>query len=181
MAKKSLPPSLTLNQMFDYDRDTGIVRYKRQRPSYLFAHNAHWVRYHKLYAGKPVTTSLTQRYMRVRIDGTQYQLHRIIWKMVTGEEPTWIDHKNRDIRDNRWQNLRLCTLAESSANRGSSGKTLRGTYYHEDERYKNRWRAVLRVRGKTIHIGHFSTEQEAHEAYLAAARKAFGEFFYDRH
>ena len=38
------------------------------------------------------------------------------------------------------------------------------------------YRAYIRLCGRSIHLGYFSTPEEANEAYWAAAQKHFGEF-----
>jgi hypothetical protein len=60
------------------------------------------------------------------------------------------------------------------ANRGhrvdnSSG--FRGVY-----RKGEKWQAQIKVSKRTVHLGSFQSPEEAHAAYLAAARAHFGEF-----
>jgi hypothetical protein len=38
------------------------------------------------------------------------------------------------------------------------------------------WRAQIGKNGKNVHLGVFPTRQAAHAAYVAAARKHYGEF-----
>ncbi len=49
-----------------------------------------------------------------------YLGHRIIWKLVTGETPDVIDHKNRRRADNRWANLRNTCSKGNAQNRTPS-------------------------------------------------------------
>lgn len=49
-----------------------------------------------------------------------YSGHRIIWKLMTGETPEVIDHKNRKRADNRWVNLRNTNSKSNAQNRTPS-------------------------------------------------------------
>ena len=90
-------------------------------------------------------------------------------------KPT-IDHRDADATNNRWNNLRRATRSQNSANRrrprhNTSG--YKGVYLC---RKSGKWCAHIGWNGRTIHLGRFTTPQEAHDAYLKAARKLFGEF-----
>ena len=39
-----------------------------------------------------------------------------------------------------------------------------------------KWQAKIEVAGKQIHLGRFESREAAHKAYMAAARRHFGEF-----
>lgn len=39
-----------------------------------------------------------------------------------------------------------------------------------------RWYSRITINGKHIHLGRFDTAEEAHAAYVAASREAYGEF-----
>lgn len=52
------------------------------------------------------------------------------------------------------------------------GQGRKGVTKHHD----GRWRAKISVSGKTIHLGLFESVDSAHESYISAAQKYFGEF-----
>lgn len=112
---------------------------------------------------------------RILIEGRYYYAHRLAWLYMTGEWPTaQIDHINGDPADNRFINLREATRTQNCANIGlprhnTSG--LKGT-----TAVKGRWQAQIQVGGKKIYLGKYATKEEAHAAYLSAAKTAFGEF-----
>lgn len=94
----------------------------------------------------------------------------MIWKLVTGEDPTAIiDHKDRDSRNNRWRNLREATKSQNNIN---STVKLGVTF----DRARNKWQAYVKVRGKNRHLGRFDTKIEALTIRAKTARELYGEF-----
>jgi HNH endonuclease/AP2 domain len=113
----------------------------------------------------------------IRIDGRLYREHQLAWFYVTGRwcKPT-IDHRDGNVNNNRWKNLRRATYSQNNANRrrprhNRSG--YKGVWRCRDSR---KWRAKISMNGRVINLGRFATPKEAHEVYLKAARKLFGKF-----
>jgi len=52
-------------------------------------------------AGKPAGYLRKNGHMYVTIDGVEYRMDRIIWKMMTGEDQDEIEHINGDKTDMR--------------------------------------------------------------------------------
>lgn len=107
-------------------------------------------------------------------DGKRQTMHmqRAIMNAPKG---MFVDHINHDTLDNRRCNLRLATKSENMMNRrrvkpNSSG--LKGVY----KKSKNKWYAIVTVRGNRINLGIFETKDEAYAAYCEAALKYHGEF-----
>jgi hypothetical protein len=99
-------------------------------------------------------------YLCIRVHGKTYKAHRLAWLYVHGGMPFGeVDHINGDKADNRIENLRDVTKSVNQQNR----RSVKG--YSRDG---NRWKAQIRFGGKWKHLGCYETEQEAHEAYLAA-------------
>jgi hypothetical protein len=120
-------------------------------------------------------------YRFISIDHKLHREHRLAWLWMNGEWPDrLIDHINGDGSDNRWSNLRLATAMQNAANnRRETGKSgLRGVYHREDMdgRFQAKISITLNGRKRVAHLGFYSTAQEAHEAYKAAATRQFGEF-----
>jgi hypothetical protein len=119
-------------------------------------------------------TSDSQRYFRVGVGRRSYKVHRIIWKMVTGDDPRnmLIDHKDLDGANNRWSNLRLATHQENQWNKKVYGKRSglpKGVHYNKKRAKPYRAQIVL---------GSFETAEEAERAYLTAAARLHGPFFW---
>jgi hypothetical protein len=95
--------------------------------------------------------------------------------MQTGSWPRIeIDHKDRNPQNNRWDNLREATRSQNKANTGKrahSRQPLKGAYARG-----NRWKAYISIDSRRRYLGSFATAEEAHYAYVTAARVAFGDF-----
>lgn len=86
------------------------------------------------------------------------------------------DHINGNRLDNRRENLRFCTLSQNSMNRGMRNDNKSG--YKGVSYYRNngKWRACIRINGKTKHLGYFPSIESAAVAYNLGAKKFFGEY-----
>jgi hypothetical protein len=88
-----------------------------------------------------------------------------------------VDHKNRNGLDNQRLNIRNCSNAENQHNKIGWGKLgLKGVYLNTYKMKSIRFRAVIQVNKKYIHLGYFNTAEEAAREYDKAAINYFGEF-----
>jgi len=92
---------------------------------------------------------------------------------MTGEWPGMIDHKNLDRADNRWENLRAATPYQNQGNRRSTSKIGAKSI---EVTPGGKYRARIRHKNKRIHLGVYSTIEDAKKAYAEAALEYFGEF-----
>jgi len=116
-------------------------------------------------------------YIAIKIDRRLYMAHRLAWLYVTGEWPVaGVDHVNGSKTDNRFENLRQATHSENMRNRGAQKNNAcgyKGVYFTKKDK---RWVANIWLHGKKKYLGEFSTPEDAHAAYCAAAEKYHGEF-----
>jgi hypothetical protein len=105
---------------------------------------------------------------------TRLHLHREIF----GEIPPgmFVDHINRNVRDNRKDNLRLATPAQSSRNMGKRRKgKFKGVTYNPRAHKSRPWQARVTVDGR-VFCRYYTTEEEAAKGYDALAQEHHGEF-----
>lgn len=121
--------------------------------------------------GKKAACANSAGYLRLKIAGRLYYAHRLAWLAVTGTWPSdGIDHIDGDHANNRWVNLRQASQRLNNENlRGPKGHNKTGRL--GVERNGPGFAARIRVRGRRIYLGTFSTAQQAHAAYLAAKRE----------
>jgi hypothetical protein len=155
-----------LKELLEYNPDTGLFT---------------WIKLIGTSNRKVGGVAGTKRdgYIRITIKGKIYSAHRLAYLYTTGNFPeNQIDHINHIRHDNRWINLRDATNSQNGANKvkhknNTSG--YKGVYW--DKRYK-KWRAKIQYMEKSIHIGYYTTPQEAAEAYKKKAIELNGEFSY---
>lgn len=168
-------PPLTADQFRDlvtYEPDTGSLIWK-WRPNGPAAWNTQ-------FAGRVVGSRNEEGYLKMLTYGRTYLCHRVIWYIQTGVwPPMGIDHRNGVRDDNRWDNLRLATVAQNAQNSGPRAFTvsraagLKGVNYH---RKTGKWIGRIKANGQFHYLGIFRTAEEAHAAYVVACRRLHGDF-----
>ena len=102
------------------------------------------------------------------------KMHAVIAKRMGLKKGFEADHENGIKTDNRRKNLRFATHSQNLANSKRYSTNTSG--YKGVSRHGNKWQAEICVRGKKLYLGYFKDPEEAHEAYIKAAQKYFGEF-----
>jgi len=148
---------------FDYDPETGVVRWKIDNGP-------------KNRKGRAVGHKNKRGYTEARFRGKNYGCHRIAWAIGhnTLDVPPILDHINGNPSDNRLCNLRAATSQQNVFNTKSRRNGLKGASFRKRS---NKWISQIKFNEKNKHLGYFDTEIEAHEAYCRAARELHGEFF----
>jgi len=168
-----------IKETFDANLITGEVFWKT-RPRLQFSSEAFWLRNCRESAGKKVKCFAVNRQGHRAVSFRAYGrrvrilLHHVVWVLAKGFLPTLdIDHVNNDPADNRLVNLRLASRAQNSTNKTRKLPGLKGAYKLKT----GQWQSTLWVGNKHIYLGHFSSEQAAHEAWVEAAVKHHGAYF----
>jgi hypothetical protein len=108
---------------------------------------------------------------------TYYLAQRIIWKIMTGEEPTeQIDHRNGNRLDNRWSNLRAASNGQNIHNsklRRDNTSGVKGVCWDIEAK---KWSAQLAIGKRQRRIGRFSTIEAATKAINKARLELHGAF-----
>lgn len=163
-----------LNEVLHYDPDTGALTFKA-RGAHLFEATARFSAqaqanfWNGRNAGKPALAQRNARgYLQGWLFGKKTSAHRVIWQLMTGQDPSVIDHINGDPSDNRWANLREVSLSENQRNRRLGKNNTSGAI--GVARCRDKWKAQLRIGRKDVYLGVFATVEEASEARAAASR-----------
>jgi hypothetical protein len=151
-----LPSKDELDGLFSYDAETGMLT--------------------RLATGKPVLGSRKRKHVAVGVGCKTFLAHRIIWKMVTGEEAALLDHIDCDGHNNRWVNLREAETRENLRNRGAPKNNTSGIKGVSFDKITQTWRASITIDRKAINLGRYPTLHEAAEVRRIAAERLHGEF-----
>jgi len=159
MSAKRLPSVETLRELFEYHEDGYLLRKQATR------HGRGGRRQAGCRAG-----FFGPGYYQVGIGQSRHMLHRVIYALHYGsfDETKMIDHVDGDRTNNRIGNLRLVDMTQNLHNSkvwstNTSGYT--GVSWSTRE---SKWRAAIRVAGRSISLGQFNKKEDA-----IAARKAF--------
>lgn len=103
---------------------------------------------------------------------TNFLMHRQIMQPEPG---VLVDHIDGNRLNNQRENLRFATHTQNGRNNTAiSGTSQRkGVSWHASRR---KWRATIKINRVARHIGYFTTEEAAAEAYDRAALEHFGEY-----
>ncbi len=151
-----------LKEAFNYDPDTGLLKWKIKRG--------------RSARGKEAGHVPSDGYRRVMLRGKLYQAHRLIWYLIHGDIPAGmtVDHINGDTLDNRICNLRLATISQNSCNRTAQENNKSG--YKGVSKKSRGYTAQICVQGVRHYLGYYPTPERAHTAYVVASLRLHGEF-----
>ena len=168
-----LPDIETLLSLFDYSPETGVLRW-RPRPVIRYDDRA----WNTKYAGREAGYLSVRGYRVVDIARATYKVHRVVYKIVTREEPpAQIDHINGDYSDNRIENLRPATPSQNCANKPVQRNSTTGVKGVSFDRRRGLFMARVQFMGQSYYAGLFKTLEAAKAARDSKARQLHGEFF----
>jgi len=121
--------------------------------------------------GSPAGAYDPRGYLRIQVKRRRYQAHRLAWLLMKGCWPDGeVDHIDGQKSNNAFSNLRVLTSAQNHQNiRRPRRDNIIG--FLGVSKSGNRYRARIRVDGKTVNIGTFKTPSDAHAAYVEAKRR----------
>lgn len=128
--------------------------------------------------GSVAGTTLNNGYIGIHIAGVLYSAHRLAFLYMTGHwPPAHVDHINGVRSDNHWANLRNASRSQNNQNSKRKGvRLLKGVELATDRRRLKQYSARICANGIRYSLGYFSTEEDAHAAYCAAAHRLHGDF-----
>lgn len=174
MPINELPPKEELDRLLRYEPTTGRL-FWRKRAEDMFTDGGHsaahtCAKWNSRFAGKEALTKVNLGYRCGRLNYRYVLAHRVIWKLMTGEEPVEVDHIDGDRANNRWKNLRHVTSAgnnRNAARRSDNTSGVVGVVWHKRRR---KWMAGTSIGGKYQFLGLFNDFDEAVAARKAAER-----------
>jgi len=145
-----------VRELFDYDQETGIFRWKLSPKG-------------GIPAGHVAGTPDKHGYIMIISSQRKYKAHRLAWLYQYGAFPaSHIDHIDGNKANNAIANLREATRGQNMQNvkkaRKDSGSGLIGAYHRHD----GKWWSYIRLNRVQIYLGSFQTPEAAHAAYLKA-------------
>jgi hypothetical protein len=152
-----------LRDLLKYDPETGLFTWRVDRG-------------HRRCKGEIAGTSKDNcGYPMIRVDYVTYKAHRLAWLYMIGEWPKiYVDHVNGIRDDNRWSNLREADPAQNTINSEPRFNKIGLTGVSVSS--KNSFKASIKINGRSVYLGNFSTAQEAHEAFKRAAESYHGRY-----
>jgi hypothetical protein len=103
-----------------------------------------------------------------------FTIHKLVAMAFLGHVPDGtnkivVDHINNIKTDNRLENLQLLSNRENcSKDRKVASSQYVGVYLNNKN---NKWRSRIQINGKSIHLGYFSNELDAYQAYQKKLNK----------
>lgn len=159
-----IPPVDRLKSLFDLDSERGLLIHKKKCG---------------IKAGTVAGSPMPQGYLRVKVDGSLYLAHRLIYAMHNNKSPGdfEIDHINGNKADNRPINLRLATRSQNRQNGDKYSSNVvghRGVWF---DKTRKAFFCAVQAEGVRDTFGPFDTAQQASEIYTSEAKSRFGEFY----
>ena len=109
-------------------------------------------------------------YRLVSINNKTYKFHRVVyfinnpdWDIHNSSMDNYIDHIDQDKLNNNIENLRVATHQQNQWNTNAKG-------YYFFKPY-GKYKAEIKADGMRKHLGYFTSEDDARNAYLNAKAK----------
>jgi hypothetical protein len=153
-----------LKEVLDYHPETGLFVWKVRASN-------------RVGVGVVAGTTNKDGYIVIGYKGCRYMAHLLAYLWMEGVYLIGeVDHKDTNPSNNRWVNLRPATRTENARNTNtpkSNSSGAKGVTWH---RASKKWRAFIKVNGKQIHLGLFSSFDEAVAKRAKATVELHGEF-----
>ena len=122
-----------------------------------------------------IAGGLSRGYVELSVNGKVYRAHTLAWFYYNKKWPIKnLDHIDLNKSNNAINNLREASYSENIAN--SLIRKTNSCGFKGVTRHKEKFKAAIMVNRKRIHLGIFTLQKEAAEAYDSAAIHYFGAF-----
>ena len=109
----------------------------------------------------------------IKDSSKRLKMHRLVTKCPKGMD---VDHINHVKSDNRKSNLREVTRSQNLMNRRVLKNNTSGVTGVTWVKQINKWRAMIGVNRNVIHLGDYTTKEDAIQARLKGEQLYFGEY-----
>ena len=147
-----------------YNEESGLLTWKK-RPVSHFKNLRGLNVFNNLYAGKIAGTITEQGYVRVWLNGKAHCAHRLIWILMTGEQPNIIDHIDRNPTNNVWMNLRSVTHSLNHLNAKCHKNNRIGVKGISYDKQSKRYRVRVNIGGISHYFGRYNSLKQAQKVY----------------
>ena len=167
MTRKELPSQSELKALFNYDPLTGALTWKARETV-----NSKTQSWNTRYADKPaLATKNANGYLHGTLRGRTISAHRIIFKIMTDQDPHEIDHIDGNRQNNAFANLRSVTRLENRRNQGVRACNTSGATGVTWDKARNKWRAQITDNREVINRGRVAAFEDAVSARRDGERK----------
>lgn len=151
------------------DRIKSLISYDPQTGVFTWAKSRRGCR-----VGDVCGNTSVYGYNRITLDGKSYRAARLAYAIMVGHFPRgFIDHKNGNRADDRWDNLRECTPQQNAINSAPRG-VVKGVSWDSS---RGKWLAQARINGKKKNLGRHECFGSAVNAHRSACKSAHGDFY----
>lgn len=172
--KREYPSQERLKSLFEYN-DGNL--YWNARPRSDFKTSQGFGAFNTQCLGRKANTGKSNGYEVIKINGSMYLTHRLIYIWWNGQldDSEEIDHKDNSILHNRIENLRKATRKQNCLNTRISCRNTSGVKGVSWDKNRKKWQVQVVVNGKKS-SGRFESI-EAAEAFAKSTRERIhGEF-----
>lgn len=145
------------NKYFIY-KDVVFVKFSNSERYFLCdLEDINYIKEHSWYEDK-------HGYAVSNINRKRCAFHRLVMNAPKDKEVDHIYQISKGVCDNRKKNLRLCTHQENMENNSFYKNNTSGFVGVTYDKSKNKWLAIISVKGKNIYLGTFSKKEDAIKA-----------------
>ena len=146
---------------FSYEELKSLLEYDPLEGTFRWTNNA----FHRV-AGKPAGNNCKKDvYAYIMINKNNWLAHRLAWFLYYGYYPTvMIDHRDRNRANNKIDNLKEVTGTENNQNLSLPIDNKSGVCGVHYDIPRQKWKAQIKINGKTINIGRYTNFQDAVDA-----------------
>lgn len=164
--KNQLPDQSLLIRLIEYDPDTGTALWKPRVPSDFsdgsYSAERRCAAFNGAYAGKPTFTCPgNSGQVQAQIGGIHYGAHRIIWKMLFGDEPQEVVAINGNLLDLRLCNLKASAKIYTAKNLTMFSDNTSGVRGVAWDASRNMWKAFIKANDRSYFLGRYADFDQA--------------------